>query len=266
MLCVTRLGLLAALFLITWSQVSLFVSLHRALPSKEATETVQQQQTAPFSSSRRSRSSKTEKLTKKNGSDKGASLLKTEPKPEAPIAEEPKPKAPIAPLEESLPAAAAAVPTNVSACLLIKDDNELLNEWLAYHYHTLQMRQLIVAVDPTSSESPAEILAKWRRWTDLEIQEWTDNDFMPADLLQRTERFLKNTTAFEPEPGVDPQLAQLSESVQIHRSRQKAFLAQCVQSFQRAGLSLVMHIVSVVSVFLLVGCCISELQAITSIL
>jgi len=246
---VTRLGLLAALFLITWSQVSLFVSFHRTLPSKEATAAAQRQQTEPISSYRRS---KTEKLTKKNGSDKWASL-KTEREPnQEPIAEEPKPEAPIAPLEESLPAAAAA-PANVSACLLIKDDNELLNEWLAYHYHTLQMRQLIVAVDPTSSESPAEILAKWRRLTDLDIQEWTDNDFMPAGLRESTEKYFSNKTAFDLEPYVDPQSGQLSESVRIHRKRQKVFLAQCVKSFQRAGLSLVMHIVSVVSVFRFVG-------------
>jgi hypothetical protein len=41
-----------------------------------------------------------------------------------------------------------------SACLLIKDDNDILSEWIAYHYHVLKMRRLVVAVDPLSIESP----------------------------------------------------------------------------------------------------------------
>ena len=44
-----------------------------------------------------------------------------------------------------------------SACMLIKDDNDLLNEWLAYHYHVLNLRYLVVAVDPSSATSPTPI-------------------------------------------------------------------------------------------------------------
>ena len=35
-----------------------------------------------------------------------------------------------------------------SSCLLIMDDNHYLIEWLAYHYHVLPLRRLIVATDP----------------------------------------------------------------------------------------------------------------------
>ena len=41
-------------------------------------------------------------------------------------------------------------------CLLIKDDNDLLSEWIAYHYHVFNMRRLIVAMDPTSKTSPLD--------------------------------------------------------------------------------------------------------------
>ena len=37
-----------------------------------------------------------------------------------------------------------------SACLLLKDNNIILPEWLAYHYTVLPLRRLIVAVDPSS--------------------------------------------------------------------------------------------------------------------
>jgi len=37
-----------------------------------------------------------------------------------------------------------------SGCLLIKDMNHLLPEWLAYHYTVLPMHRLILAVDPVS--------------------------------------------------------------------------------------------------------------------
>jgi hypothetical protein len=37
---------------------------------------------------------------------------------------------------------------------LIKDDNDILNEWIAYRYHFLNLRHMIVAVDPISATSP----------------------------------------------------------------------------------------------------------------
>eukprot|EP00535_Pseudo-nitzschia_heimii_P001226 CAMPEP_0197176734 /NCGR_PEP_ID=MMETSP1423-20130617/2556_1 /TAXON_ID=476441 /ORGANISM="Pseudo-nitzschia heimii, Strain UNC1101" /LENGTH=131 /DNA_ID=CAMNT_0042626143 /DNA_START=454 /DNA_END=846 /DNA_ORIENTATION=- len=33
-------------------------------------------------------------------------------------------------------------------CMLIKDDNDILDEWIGYHYHTMKMRKVVVAVDP----------------------------------------------------------------------------------------------------------------------
>ena len=39
-----------------------------------------------------------------------------------------------------------------SACMLVMDDNHRLTEWLAYHYHVLPLRYLVVAVDPKAIE------------------------------------------------------------------------------------------------------------------
>jgi len=69
----------------------------------------------------------------------------------------------------------------LSACLLINDENPRLPEWLAYHYHILPLRSLIIAIDPSSRLSPQSIL---NRWTNaelgLDIQVWNDIDYLPA--------------------------------------------------------------------------------------
>jgi hypothetical protein len=63
---------------------------------------------------------------------------------------------------------------NFSACLLIKDDNQILPEWIAYHYTVLPLRHLIVAVDPFSLTSPTPILDKFRE-IGMDIEVWRDS-------------------------------------------------------------------------------------------
>jgi hypothetical protein len=62
---------------------------------------------------------------------------------------------------------------NFSACLLIKDDNQILPEWIAYHYTVLPLRHLIVAVDPFSLTSPKPILDEFSR-LGMDIEVWRD--------------------------------------------------------------------------------------------
>ena len=45
-----------------------------------------------------------------------------------------------------------------SGCLLIKDQNDILPEWLTYHWTVLPLRRLIVAVDPLSITDPTPFL------------------------------------------------------------------------------------------------------------
>ena len=74
-----------------------------------------------------------------------------------------------------------------SACLLVKDDNHYLVEWLAYHYHVLPLRRLIIAIDPKSQTSPTNILRRYAGATTatrnngsrMHITQWTDDDFFP---------------------------------------------------------------------------------------
>jgi hypothetical protein len=67
-----------------------------------------------------------------------------------------------------------ASPFNFSACLLIKDDNQILPEWIAYHFTVLPLRHLIVAVDPFSLTSPTPILDKFRE-IGMDIEVWRDS-------------------------------------------------------------------------------------------
>jgi hypothetical protein len=87
-----------------------------------------------------------------------------------------------------------------SACLLIKDDNAILSEWIAYHYHTVNLRHLVVAVDPSSIESPASILNRWRQNSDLKVNYWNDTDYMPQSFVDTgyfPEEYLQDEADFE---------------------------------------------------------------------
>jgi hypothetical protein len=73
----------------------------------------------------------------------------------------------------------------ISACLLIKEDNEILDKCIAYYFHTVSLRFWVVApVDPLSSQSPTDILQRWRHTTDLKVLEWTDKQHMPNEFFE----------------------------------------------------------------------------------
>ena len=73
----------------------------------------------------------------------------------------------------------------IAACLLIKDDNNRLPEWLAYHYHVMPLRSLIVGVDVNSVTSPQEILRVWNQTTDMDIQLWQLDNLVPPDIAKK---------------------------------------------------------------------------------
>ena len=75
-------------------------------------------------------------------------------------------------------AAEPAVPfSSFSACLIIKDENIILPEWLAYHYTVLPLHRLIVGVDPESQNDPTHILGSWAAKTEMDITVWKNDSF-----------------------------------------------------------------------------------------
>jgi hypothetical protein len=132
--------------------------------------------------------------------------------------------------------------TTFSFCLLIKDDNEILNEWIAYHYHTINLRHLIVAVDPLSSTSPSSIFEEWRQVFRLQVTEWTDQDYMPKFFLQNKYHRIRDFLQLKQNPntnmwteGITNQtvIEQTLQTINNHRFRQVVFLKKCVVSIRK---------------------------------
>lgn len=149
------------------------------------------------------------------------------------------PVRPIQPLAESL-----SPDAKFSACLLVRDDNDILSEWIAYHYHTINLRHLIVAVDPLSSDSPGAIMEKWKFMTDLDIREWKDVDYMPADFLttgRAPDEYMARENDFKKVVMSADSVLEISN----HRYRQRVFLAGCMKALRASGISWVMHIVRI---------------------
>jgi hypothetical protein len=96
-----------------------------------------------------------------------------------------------------------------SACLIVKDDNHWLIEWLAYHYHVLPLRHLILLKDPSSVTSPTRILERWRG--KMLVEEWTDADFLPPWVLRKAATANTN-------------------GLWLHLNRQKFFYAKCLRN------------------------------------
>lgn len=142
------------------------------------------------------------------------------------------------PIQEILNAVTPITVNNsLSACLLYKDDNDIINEWLAYHYHTVRLRYILVAIDPTSETSPHSIFDRWRQHTDLVIETWTDQDFMTpnmngsnfsSDLLVDAANKKHDTTA--------------AMSIELHRRRQRVFLSKCLRHMKLKNRNLTLHI------------------------
>ena len=123
----------------------------------------------------------------------------------------------------------------MSACLLIKDENHHLIEWLAYHYHVLPLRHLIVAVDPDSKTSPLKVLQRWNG-TGLKYTIWNDTDFISLYNIEKRAKKGKMVAKSEDE-------SKLSKIVlHHHRERQGLFLMECYRQHKLMNHSWVIHI------------------------
>ena len=60
------------------------------------------------------------------------------------------------------------------ACLMVKGDNDLLSEWIPYHYTLLPLRRLLIVTDDGNSEDPKSVLKKWTT-TQTGLHWWVKN-------------------------------------------------------------------------------------------
>mmetsp|Transcript_2734 Transcript_2734/g.7616 ORF Transcript_2734/g.7616 Transcript_2734/m.7616 type:complete len:528 (-) Transcript_2734:193-1776(-) len=158
-------------------------------------------------------------------------------------------------------------PFSFSFCVMIKDDNDIINEWIAYHYHTLNLRRMIVAIDPSSKTSPSTLFQRWRDHFGMSIIEWSDADYMPSwlntgiadseynktrepsdDARRKIPSFLppreKKTDHIwfshlsdeeASDPGTQKWMDEVLEQINFHRFRQVTFLAECAKSLKAMG-------------------------------
>jgi hypothetical protein len=128
-------------------------------------------------------------------------------------------------------------PFSFSACLLIKDGNVILPEWLAYHYTRLPLRRLIVAVDPLSETDPKDILSQFET-IGMNITTWyNDSDYTGLDeesFSRYWKRHLSNKKR-----GVNPRSGCLMPfAVDIpfldykYRNRQCSFYSSCLRTLK----------------------------------
>ncbi|KAI2506933.1 hypothetical protein MHU86_7525 [Fragilaria crotonensis] len=97
-----------------------------------------------------------------------------------------------------------------SACLLVMDDNFRLYEWIAYHYHVLPLRYLVVAADSRSKNFPNAVLDVFRQQLNMTIVSWNDSDYISWDEPLRAD-------------------AGVLEKKYRHQYRQRSFLAKCLR-------------------------------------
>jgi hypothetical protein len=138
---------------------------------------------------------------------------------------------------------------NFSACLLVKDDNDILNEWIAYHYHVLKLRTLVLASDPSSKTSPTVVLNRWR--SHMDIREWKDADYMPDFFLQENYDLVPNlignmtnstTSQFHDSNVNETSVRQELMQINNHRFRQATFFGSCIKHLKEHNKTWMVHV------------------------
>lgn len=138
---------------------------------------------------------------------------------------------------------------SLAACLLIKDDNDILDEWIAYHYHVWNLRHLLVAVDPSSRTSPRATLTRWTEVTDLDVRVWDDVDYLPESFrtlgyhippryvsgdAQRSQWHVGHESA--------AQVVADRTRINNHRYRQVTLLTHCYRHWRERNATWVLHV------------------------
>ncbi len=86
-----------------------------------------------------------------------------------------------------------------SACLILKDDNIILPEWLAYHYTMLPLERLIVGVDTLSHTDPTPILDAYQQSVGMKITTWKNDSFWidGVESWAKKEYVITNSTSYD---------------------------------------------------------------------
>lgn len=113
------------------------------------------------------------------------------------------------------------------ACLMVKGDNDLLLEWVSYHYTILPLRYLFVASDVGNLEDPSDVLKRWTH-AKTDLRWWVVNtsvfENIHGEFHDRGEMTSKNSS--------NPSLIQEIAHNKLQH-RQKAFISYCANFMKR---------------------------------
>jgi len=109
---------------------------------------------------------------------------------------------------------------SMAACILVKDDADLLAEWIPYHYHTLPLRDLVIAVDPGNTQSLDRLRDRWDRPDELGLSfaAWDDDVYLPAEFPRFPDLTHHRT-----------ELKKMEAAANHHYERQRYFFGACVE-------------------------------------
>jgi hypothetical protein len=85
-----------------------------------------------------------------------------------------------------------------------------IKEWIAYHYHVINLRTIIITSDPRSRTSPKHLMERWKNL--IHIEYWDQSQFLDPRLLSEYN---------------------LKDSLRMHRVRQSQFNIQCLRELKR---------------------------------
>jgi len=110
-----------------------------------------------------------------------------------------------------------------SACLVLGDEDgkKKLPEWIAYHYHVAQLRNLVICRDCSNVTSPIEIVRRWNGADkmDMNIEIWAND----AHIKEKQHR------------GAPPQKATIKEIEIRNLARQRHCYRACLEHHQKNG-------------------------------
>ena len=141
------------------------------------------------------------------------------------------------------------------ACLMVKDDNDLLYEWIAYHYTVLSLRYLVIGSDIGSLQNASDVLNRWNNVNltadDSQLRYWI---LQPEDFIYRHHR--PSVPSSTPQ-DLMPSSMLLINDTDIRRNinvntendhhhalvdRQKGFVTVCSEMLKAAGVAWTLYI------------------------
>eukprot|EP00977_Amphora_coffeiformis_P020182 scaffold7995_cov173-Amphora_coffeaeformis.AAC.12 len=79
-------------------------------------------------------------------------------------------------------------------CTIMLDDTPRLSEWIAYHYTTLPLKDLIIGLDSKISDAAEArmqtLTTEWQLATGINIELWKDEDYMDPAYQQKLNEFM----------------------------------------------------------------------------